>query len=433
MKKFSIKDLAQIIKAHEPQVTSHERRFFTGVSIDSRTIKAGDCFFAVKGENFDGHDYIDQAFANHATCAVVSKDIVHAGILKVDDTVKALGTLAAHYRNACSFKVIAITGSVGKTTTRQITYHVLSKHFRTFAAPKNFNNSIGLPLTLLTAEPETEIVIAELGSSSPGEIAYLTDIAAPDIAVVTKICPAHLDGFGDLQTIREEKLSIAQGLRPGGVFITDAASKIKPENVTYKGSASYFSLDAVDITLPLLGQGNIDNAITAFSICSRFGITANQFADDVKTLPAVPMRTELLKFGTLTVLNDCYNANPDSMKNALQILSHLDQGEKRRKVFICGDMAELGTDTNALHEQLGMDIADNNIQLLLTVGNLAKIAAESAGKVTKQSLQNCCFKNALLICEHLSEFIKQNDIILVKGSRSCGLEPVIEKLRILFS
>ncbi len=431
MKKISIKNLAKILNAVP---VGNCEGFITGVSIDSRTVKAGDCFFAVKGENFDGHDYIEQAFEKRAACAVVSKDIARRdSVLKVKDTVKALGTLAAHYRSDCNFKVVAITGSVGKTTTRQITYHVLSKHFRTFAAPKNFNNSIGMPLTLLAAGPEDEIVIAELGSSSPGEIAYLTKIAAPDIAVVTKICPAHLNGFGDLQTIREEKLSIAKGLTPDGVFITDAASKIKPTNITYKGSASYFSLDGVDITLPLLGPGNIDNAITAFSICRRFGITAKQFADAVKTLPAIPMRTELLKFGMLTVLNDCYNANPASMKNALRILSHLDPDEKQRKVFICGDMAELGTDTNALHEQLGRDIADANIQLLIAVGNLAKIAAESAVEVTQRNLQTYYFKDTLSSCEHLSEFIKQNDIILVKGSRVCSLEPVIEKLRGLFS
>ena len=428
MKKISIEKLAKIINAPLPQNPS---RFITGVSTDSRTIKAGDCFFAVKGENFDGHDYIVQAFEKKAACVVASSDTTSDNVLKVEDTVKALGSLAAHYRNDCNFKVVAITGSVGKTTTRQITYHVLSKHFQTFQAPHNFNNSIGLPMTLLAADHDDQIVIAELGSSYTGEIAYLTKIAAPDIAVVTKICLAHLDGFGDLQAIKKEKLSIAQGLKPDGVLITDAASKLKPENITHKESATCFSLNGVDVTLPLLGRGNIENAVTAFAICGHFGITPNQFAEALKTLPAIPMRTELIKTATLTLLNDCYNANPASMKNALKILADMNSNENQRKVFICSDMAELGKDKKHLHSQLGKDIADSDIQLLIAVGKLANIAAQAAKKIKKQNLQTYCFKDTLSACNQLNELIKQDDIILIKGSRAAKLESAVEKLKSL--
>ena len=181
--------------------------FFTGVSTDSRTVKPGDCFFAIAGENFDGHDYIDEVFSKGAVCAVVSRCSKEEAremrdekrILRVDDTIKALGDLARQYRKKAGYKVIAITGSVGKTTTRQITHHVLSQHFKTHQSPKSFNNNIGLPLTLLNSPKGTEIVIAELGSNHPGEIAYLTQIAAPDIAVVTNIYSAHLEGFGSLE------------------------------------------------------------------------------------------------------------------------------------------------------------------------------------------------------------------------------------------
>ncbi|MFQ5772334.1 MAG: UDP-N-acetylmuramoyl-tripeptide--D-alanyl-D-alanine ligase, partial [bacterium] len=226
MKKFSIEALARIIKGRIERDTSHDS-YFTGVSIDSRTTKAGDCFFAIPGENFDGHDYVSDAFAKGAICAVINKNRVtghvpRGTVLKVDDTVKALGDLAREYRQQAGFKVVAITGSVGKTMTRQITYHVLSQHYHVFASPKNFNNKIGLPLTLLSASPEHQIVIAELGSNHPGEIAYLTRIAQPDIAVVTNVYPAHLEGFGDLQTIVREKLSISEGLQPGGALIINA-------------------------------------------------------------------------------------------------------------------------------------------------------------------------------------------------------------------
>ena len=237
MKEFLIAELAKIISARLEQDTSHEPRAtghafcFTGVSINSRTTQPGDCFFAIGGENFDGHDYVAEAFVKGAVCAVVSRDTKFTGgaLLRVPDTIRALGDLAREYRRRANFKVVAITGSVGKTTTRQIAYRVLSQHFRVVQAPKNFNNDIGLPLTLLDADPEDEIVIAELGSNHPGEIAYLTRIAQPDIAVVTNVYPAHLAGFRDLETIIQEKLSISEGLRSGGILIINA-DIVNPES-----------------------------------------------------------------------------------------------------------------------------------------------------------------------------------------------------------
>lgn len=229
MKKFSIADLAGIVKActDASEQAKRDKRYaiqnFNGVSIDSRITKAGDCFFAIVGENFDGHDYVTDAFAKGAVCAVVSKDIpvskpTDKPILKVEDTIKALGDLAGEYRRQGDFKVVAITGSAGKTTTKEIAYQALHQNFRVHQSPKSFNNKIGLPLTLLGAEADDQIVIAELGSNHPGEIACLTGIAAPDIAVVVNVHPAHLEGFDNLQTIIQEKLSISEGLTPDGVL-----------------------------------------------------------------------------------------------------------------------------------------------------------------------------------------------------------------------
>jgi UDP-N-acetylmuramoyl-tripeptide--D-alanyl-D-alanine ligase len=189
MKKFTIEELAKVIGAAPAQ---NAKGLVAGVSIDSRTIKPGDCFFAVPGEKFDGHRFLKDAFAKGAACAVVQSDARHdrpadRSVLKVDDTVKALGDFAREYRRRMGFKVVAITGSAGKTTTRWITHHVLSRHFRAFQAPKSFNNNIGVPLTLLGASGEDEIIVSELGSNHPGEIAHLTRIALPDIAVVTNV------------------------------------------------------------------------------------------------------------------------------------------------------------------------------------------------------------------------------------------------------
>ena len=486
MKEFSIADLGRIIKAHpaatEPAIrkaqgarrkTQDSRLIgpgsvvcglgssFTAVSTDSRTTKAGDCFFAIGGENFDGHDYVADAFAKGAACAVVGKELgdeEFAGrcLLKVDDTVKALGDFAREYRRQAGFKVVAITGSAGKTTTRQIAYQALSRRFGVCQSPRSFNNRIGLPLTLLGADPHDQIVIAELGSNHPDEITYLTRIALPDIAVVTNVYPAHLEGFGDLQTIIQEKLSISEGLPPDGILIINAdfdqlveACRVKRpkfvtfgksdgcdyrvQNITSDGLTSRFTIDGTEVYLPLAGPGNVENTLAAWAVCSQFGLTIDDFARAVKTASAIPMRAELLKIGTLTVLNDCYNANPASVNNALRILCDLNSDRKRRLVFICGDMAELGAQAEHLHAGLGASIAQANVQLLLTVGKFAKIAAEAAKTSAEYNLQIKCFEDTLSACNNLHEFIKDYDIILVKGSRVAKLEMAVEKLKELFS
>ncbi len=456
MKEFSIKDLVRIIKA-EP--AGDIAGSINGVSTDSRTIKPGDCFFAVIGDNFDGHNYVEQAVEKGAVCAVVSKDVGGAPILKVADTVKALGDFARYYRQQAGYKVIAITGSVGKTTTRQIAYHVLSRHFRVSQAQKNFNNQIGLPLTLLDTDEDTQIVVAELGTNYPGEIAYLTRIALPDVAVITSVYSAHLEGLGDLQTIIEEKLSISEGLQPEGVFIINGdfdrmvsacraksskpvrlftfgksdSCNIQARDINNTGLGSSFTIDGKKVYLPLPGLGNVDNALAAWAICSRFGVTIDDFAKAVKTQPVVSMRAELLQIGTLTVLDDCYNANPASMRNALDILANLDSSKKRRLVFICGDMAELGGQTEQLHAELGTSIASSGVRLVIAVGKFAKIAAEVAKRCADYDLQMKCFEDTLSACNNLKDYIKDYDIILVKGSRIARLEMAVDMLKELFS
>ncbi|MHC4679042.1 MAG: UDP-N-acetylmuramoyl-tripeptide--D-alanyl-D-alanine ligase [Planctomycetota bacterium] len=451
-----------MIGATVPESAFRNRGYsFTGVSTDSRTTKTGDCFFAIPGENFDGHDYVSDAFAKGAVCAVVSKQLeaeefADKCLLRVANTIKALGDLATEYRQQAGFNVIAITGSVGKTTTRQIIYHVLSRHFRVHQSPGSFNNNIGVPLTLLGAAPEEQIIVAELGSNHPGEISGLTRIAQPDIAVVTNVHPAHLEGFGDLQTIVHEKLSISEGLGPGGTMIINADSKPlmdagrdkdvryvtfgesdgsehQVKNIRPEGSASRLTIDGKEVYLPLPGPGNVENALAAWAVCSELGLTIEDFARALETLPPVSMRSELLRIGTLTVLSDCYNANPASMRNALKILAGLDPADKNRLVFICGEMAELGPQARQLHVELGTSIARAGAKLLVAVGERAKIAAESARAEAKYDLHTKCFPDTVSACNNLNEFIKDYDIVLIKGSRTAKLEMVVEKLKELFS
>jgi UDP-N-acetylmuramoyl-tripeptide--D-alanyl-D-alanine ligase len=456
MKHLSITDLTKIINAR----ASRQNGKIAAVCTDSRSVKPGDCFFAIRGENFDGHNFVAQALAKGAVCAVIDRpitlpDVDKTQLLQVDDTVNALGRLAAHYRTECAFKVIAITGSVGKTTTRHIVYHVLSKHFRCRQSPKNFNNNIGLPLTLLAADPDDQMIVAEIATNHPGEVAYLTQIARPDIAVITNVNPVHLEGLENLQNITEEKLSITQGLMPDGILIINADCRplfhacrekqfsflsfgtsgdadIRASNITFSQSASRFTIGGMEVSVPLLGRGNIENALAAWAVCSCLNINIGDFANALKTLSPVPMRTEVLQIGGLTVLNDCYNANPASMKNALNILAGLDPDGKRRLVFVCGDMAELGAQTEKLHAELGALIAQTGVRLLLTIGKHAEIAAKTAKHAAGPKLHTESFDNALCACNCLQNYIKDSDIILVKGSRTAKLESVVEKLKEIF-
>jgi UDP-N-acetylmuramoyl-tripeptide--D-alanyl-D-alanine ligase len=484
MHPIRIESLAQIlgatpIDASRPTDAGAKGLSITGVSTDSRTVKPGDCFFALAGEHFDGHDYVAEVLRKGAACAVVSRtpggELLPGVVLQVRDTIEALGVLARAYRRMHPSRVVGITGSVGKTTTRQIVHHVLSQRFRVYQAQRSFNNNIGLPLTLLGAGSEDEVIVAELGANHPGEIAYLTQIAQPDVAVVTNAHPAHLEGFGDLDTIIREKLSIAEGLSDTGVFIVNgdiepllAAARgsaqarvegVPPSNrgqdardtrgrrfrtfgksagvdyrarhIVCEARSSTFEVQGRRIRLPLPGPGNVENALAAWAVCDQFGVTVEEFAAALETLAGVSMRAETLQIGALTVLNDCYNANPASMKNALAMLHNLrtaGDADHRRLVFICGPMAELGAQTEALHAELGAAVAEAGVDLLVTVGDPPRTAARVAREAARRDLETKCFDSTASVCDHLQEFLQADDILLIKGSRTARLERVVERL-----
>ena len=455
MKELPITNLAKILNARilGPK---NAQKTCSAVNIDSRTVKPGDCFFAIPGPNFDGHNFLADALAKGASCSVVHEEIQPnqfpgKTILRVNDTVESLGVLAGWYRRECNFKVVAITGSVGKTTTRQIVHHVLSHRFKTHQPVKNFNNFIGLPLSILAASPDHQILVLELATNKPGEIEYLSRIAAPDVALVTNVHPAHLAGFGSIEKIAEEKLSISKGLSPAGTLILNAdcqplLDSARQANFSFRSFSCFadadyhtngiivgpfkstFTIDNITVELPLPGRGNVENALAAWSICSALGISARDFADAVKTISPLSMRSELLQIGSLTVISDCYNANPASMKNALEILANLAGHQKRRAVFVCGDMAELGESAQIMHRRLGEQIAAAGVRLLITLGNLAAIAADAARNASPD-LQVRQFTDPAELCDNLHQLIKDSDIILVKGSRINKLEMVVQKLK----
>lgn len=431
-----------------------------GISIDSRTIEPSQAFFAICGQNFDGHSYAGAAVEKGASCVVVDKMAMppqecRVPMILTDNTTKALGRLASWYRLHLSAKVIGITGSVGKTTTRHILYQVLSSRYRCRQAQKSFNNHIGLPLTILSAQKDDDILILEMGTSHPGEIAALTNIAKPDAAVITRVSPAHLEGFGTLEAILKEKASIALGVKPDGTlyvngdqpelaayvrtifagrlvtFGTGPDCDVAAADLETEGSRGHLSIEGRCITVPLAGRANLVNILTVWSICRDFNIDLSDFQRAVETLTPIPMRLQIYSVGRLTILDDCYNANPVSMANALSCLHSIDR-QGRRKVFLAGCMAELGAQSALLHYQLGAAAAAEGVDILLAAGPFAGAVLEGAAQAGLPLEQMAAFEKTAQLCDNLHKWIRADDIILIKGSRSAGMEMAADRLRDLF-
>lgn len=421
---------------------------YCGVSIDSRQISEGECFFAIRGDNFDGHDFVTQAFEKGACCAVVEKGF-QAGssngrIIEVDNTCKALGILAAHYRKLIKAKVIAITGSVGKTSTRDMIAQVLSTKYKCSSAKKSFNNHIGLPLTILQTPQDCQMLVLELGTNHPGEIEYLSKIAMPDIAVITKVAAVHLEFFHSIENIAAEKASIVKGISSNGLLIANADSKVLVEYLEKKqipfigysalGKTSLndrygtLNVDGSVVKIPLAGMGSLENALAAYTVCLRLGITAEEFKNAAANFKPSDMRLNILEFPKHKVINDCYNASPLSMSNAIEVLCR--QRDSKRKVFICGDMKELGKDSSLYHKQLGRLAADSGVDVIAAVGEYADLVVEAA-RLENQNIEAFAFENTSILCSNLHKILKPNDTILIKGSRAIGLEKCVDAIKLL--
>ena len=446
---YNAKQIAILISA---KILGNQDAVANDVCMDSREAKPGDCFFAIKGENINSHDYITNVFDVGATIAIVSqgcpisvKHLSEKAILRVPDTIEAMGILANHYRLNNSFKVVAITGSLGKTTTRNIIYHALSSKYKCYQAMKNYNNDIGLPFSLLKCPEDAEIAVLELGTNSPGEIEYLSSIAMPDIAVITNTQAVHLEGLGDIDGVVAEKAGIAKGILPNGILIINSQMQLLKKHldsigqdyITFdetaahsNGADGYIKVEGEKIAIPLPGLANLKNALAAHKVCQQLDITSQQFAQAMQTIPAVDMRMQIEQLKNVTIINDCYNASPESMKNAIGLLCELSTQQNRRSVFICGPMLELGTHSKQLHNQLGKQIAENNIKLLIAVG-------DETGE-TVNALDNCgretaYYKKIELMTNQLHKHLRNDDIILVKGSRGAKLETAVSKIKELFS
>jgi len=431
---------------------------YTAVSTDTRKIEPGSLFVALKGESFDAHGFLAQAFEAGAAAAVVSR-IPHDApadrrYYVVDDTLHALGRLGRHRRRAHGAKVVAVAGSNGKTTTKDLLRAALSPRYRVHATTGNLNNQVGVPLTLLAAPEDAEVLVVETGTNEPGEIELLGAIVEPDAAVITSIGEEHLEGLGSVEGVLEEELSILRHLRPGGVAVVaeepeelpgraaqvvgrvrlrvagfGEAADVRPEGgnegvEVLPGGATRWTFRGVTVDLPLPGMHNVRNALVALGVSTELGVSIEESAKAIAAMPAPKMRSEWMRVGTLDVLADCYNANPPSTRAALELLASLPA--RGRKVAVIGTMRELGAHAEGLHASVGALAAEklgNGIDLLVATGDFVPALAKAAGEGRVIAVED-----PLEAYEALRPRLTGDETVLLKGSRGVALERLLALL-----
>lgn len=453
-----------IARPEEPR-----RKKPSGVSIDSRTTKAGDCFIALRGERTDGHRYLaDVAKAGAAIAIVDRKELVPASlgdlcVLLVADAGTALLKLGGAYRKTLeTTKVIAVGGSNGKTTTTRLISAVLSKALRGSVSAKSFNNAIGVPLTILGAKRSDQYLVCEVGTNAAGEIATLASVVQPDIAVITSIGREHLEGLGNLQGVAQEEASLLRGLRPGGVAILTADSPelaevlrrdvakaasgggglitfgfgdhadLRLTSVEATSTGTRFCLnDRNWYTIPLLGRHNASNATAAVAVARRLGVDNAAIESGLAEAKGAEMRLQRERVGTVDIVNDAYNANPDSMLAALRTFDEVCPPKREaRRVVILGDMLELGEASSASH----LEVADAvsrlvAIDLAVFVGPQF---AEASSVVERRRTIPRVVRHAAIDEQRAGEIaalLHAHDRVLLKGSRGMGLERIVKALR----
>jgi UDP-N-acetylmuramoyl-tripeptide--D-alanyl-D-alanine ligase len=420
-----------------------------GVSIDTRKIKSGDLFVAIKGERVDGHDFVAQAAAGGAAAALVTRKVdAPIAQIVVDDTELALGDLASAVRAQSNVQVVGITGSNGKTTVKTLVASILSRHGRTHVNAGNYNNELGLPLTLLAMPADTQYAVLEMGAGKPGDIAYLAAIARPDIGLVNTIAPAHLERMGSVEGVAETKGALYQALPVDGVavinaddafasffsglagsrrqlrFALDHKADIGADIVELGVDGSRFVLSTpvgdAEVDLPLPGRHNVGNAMAAAAIALALDVPLDTIVTGLEQVPAIAgrLRAETMAAGW-TLIDDSYNANPGSVAAAIDTLA-LAQGERW---LVLGDMAELGPNARAMHAGIGERAKKQGIDRLFAVGPLSAAAVEAFGG------RGTHYTDKQALAKALNEELHGGVTLLVKGSRSAGMEQVVAALR----
>ena len=422
-----------------------------GYSIDSRTIRPGELFFAVKGETLDGHDFVDQALGKGAIAAVVSQENPPRSdlpLIRVDDTLLALQTLATAVRRLWGKSLIGVTGSTGKTTTKEAIAHVLASRYRVHKSEGNFNNHFGLPLMLLKLEPDHDIAVVEMGMSHAGEIAALGKIAQPEIGVVTNVAPVHLEFFDSVAGIARAKYELIESLPTTGTAVLNAddeyvsqfgrdfrgkvvpyglaaVASVRAENIESRGQdGSIFEVVAGNsrevVRLPLLGEHNVYNSLAAIAVGMESGLSLREASSAFASLEPADKRGQVVQVGNITVINDCYNCNPTALRAMTDALANM---PAKRRIVVAGAMLELGPTGEDLHRECGRYIAVKKIDFLLGVRGSARQMVEAAREAGMQAE----FVNTPEEAgEWLARETRDGDVVLMKASRGVKLERALD-------
>ncbi|MBI3996543.1 MAG: UDP-N-acetylmuramoyl-tripeptide--D-alanyl-D-alanine ligase [Candidatus Omnitrophica bacterium] len=442
----------QICEATGGQLVSGQSECaIAGIAIDSQRLSPGDAFVAIHGTRLDGHHFIADAIQHGASCLIVARPVTtprtSLPIILVDDTTAALGRLAQYHRRRFDIPVIAVTGSCGKTTTKELIAHLLGDPGIILKTTGTQNNHIGVPLTLLRLTGAHRMAVVELGSNHPGEIAYLASIAEPEIGVITNVGPVHLEFLGSIMGVLREKLSLLSALPPSGVAVLpgdqldvclEAPNSLNAlvRQVTF-GTTDRCDLQALDVQrsasgmlvrlrdqmsqwrVPLVGYHNVENTLAAVACVWAMGIPLSVAKERLASFEAVPLRSEVVQCDGLTILNDCYNANPLSVARALETLRDL---PARRKVAIVGDMLELGSYAPSAHQAIGRMASQLGIDAVMAVGEYAQEVARGVREIRADGVTT--YRTVQELMKELPAMLQQGDGLLVKGSRKLNLEQV---------
>ena len=449
MLELSIKKIAEAVggKLYGPG-----DEMISAVSTDTRTIKKGCLFIAIVGEKFDGHQFISKAFEQGAA-AVISRIPVDTDrpVILVEDTRKAYGALAAYYRSLFPVFLVGVTGSVGKTSTKEMIYTVMSQKYHVLKTQGNFNNDIGLPKTLLEMDSGHTGAVIEMGMSALGEISYLSQIAKPNLGVITNIGVSHLENLGTRDNILKAKLEILDGMDDSAKLILnkDNDKLASLENVM-KDRIRYFGIEnPADVTaeeicqqgnstvftvvyegrrypakIPAIGIHNVYNALAGFLVGIEIGLTPHEIIASYENYQNSGMRQNVTEYDGIKVIADCYNASPDSMKAAIEVISHVECTGKR--IAVLGDMLELGQLSAQFHKEVGKMVANSKIDLLLCYGTEALHICEGAKQAGFGEVFHFHSKENMV--SYIKSVLQKGDAIIFKASRGVCLEEVMEKL-----
>ena len=417
-------------------------------SQDSRQMTNGGMYIPLKGERFDGHNFIESAFQTGAQAIISEKDVNYEDkiVIKVKDTHQALKDMASYLRNHRPVKVVGVTGSVGKTSTRDMVYSVVKQKYKTLKTEGNYNNEIGLPLTILRYHDE-EVLVLEMGMNHLQEMSRLSMIARPDIACITNVGTAHIGELGSRENILKAKLEIINGMKEGSTLIINQDNdmlqtvELPHLNVVRVGKGKEASIQASHIVLeetkssfeveyqgkkeiievPVQGEHNISNALIAIAVGIELNISLEDIKKGIQEFKLTKNRMDILEKNHKTVIDGTYNSSVDSMKSSIDVLANY----KKRKVAILADMLELGDYSQQLHEEVGSYVASKGIDILVCVGKEAKYIYQKARESMKDVYY---FESNQEVIARLDELLKEDDVILVKGSHSMNLKEVVEKI-----